>query len=74
MVVDLEATPIYLSAEEEEGDVDSQANIEMDNSGKMRKRNCSSEGDFPVIDPGGLCGCCSNQIASISASYSFLGT
>jgi DNA-directed RNA polymerase subunit beta len=33
-VVDLEATPIYLSAEEEEGMLISQANIEMDNSGK----------------------------------------
>jgi DNA-directed RNA polymerase subunit beta len=33
-VVDLEATPIYLSAEEEEGMLISQANIQMDNSGK----------------------------------------
>jgi DNA-directed RNA polymerase subunit beta len=27
---------------------------------------------FSVIDPGGLCGCCSNQIASISALVPFL--
>jgi DNA-directed RNA polymerase subunit beta len=34
-VVDLVSTPIYLSAEEEEGMLISQANIQMDNSGKL---------------------------------------
>jgi DNA-directed RNA polymerase subunit beta len=34
-VVDLVSTPIYLSAEEEEGMLISQANIQMDNSGKI---------------------------------------
>jgi DNA-directed RNA polymerase subunit beta len=42
-VVDLVSTPIYLSAEEEEGMLISQANIQMDNSGKITaERNCTS--------------------------------
>jgi DNA-directed RNA polymerase subunit beta len=48
-VVDLVSTPIYLSAEEEEGMLISQANIQMDNSGKITAENviARQEGDFP---------------------------
>ena len=71
-VVDLESTPIYLSAEEEEGMLISQANIEMDNSGKILAENviARQEGDFPVIDPVKVdyADVAPNQIASISAS------
>jgi DNA-directed RNA polymerase subunit beta len=46
-VVDLVSTPIYLSAEEEEGMLISQANIQMDNSGKITAENviARQEGD-----------------------------
>jgi DNA-directed RNA polymerase subunit beta len=44
-VVDLVSTPIYLSAEEEEGMI-SQANIQMDNSGKLLPKTIRQEGDF----------------------------
>ncbi|HBS53341.1 MAG TPA: DNA-directed RNA polymerase subunit beta, partial [Flavobacterium sp.] len=52
-VVDLESTPVYLSAEEEEGMMIAQANIQMDNSGKITADNviARQEGDFPVIEP-----------------------
>jgi DNA-directed RNA polymerase subunit beta len=77
-VVDLESTPIYLSAEEEEGMLISQANIQMDNSGKITAENviARQEGDFPVIDPVKVdyADVAPNQIASISLLYSFLGT
>ena len=71
-VVDLVSTPIYLSAEEEEGMLISQANIEMDDSGKILAENviARQEGDFPVIDPTKVdyADVAPNQIASISAS------
>ena len=71
-VVDLQSTPIYLSAEEEEGMLIAQANIEMDNSGKIIAENviARQEGDFPVIDPVKVdyTDVAPNQIASISAS------
>ncbi|MFM9826685.1 DNA-directed RNA polymerase subunit beta [Flavobacterium sp.] len=71
-VVDLVSTPIYLSAEEEEGMMISQANIEMDASGKILADNviARQEGDFPVIDPSKVdyADVAPNQIASISAS------
>ena len=70
--VDLESTPVYLSAEEEEGMMISQANIEMDASGKILADNviARQEGDFPVIDPVNVdyADVAPNQIASISAS------
>ncbi len=70
--VDLESTPVYLSAEEEEGMMISQANIEMDASGKITADNviARQEGDFPVIDPVNVdyADVAPNQIASISAS------
>ena len=71
-VVDLVSTPVYLSAEEEEGMMISQANIEMDASGKILADNviARQEGDFPVIDPSKVdyADVAPNQIASISAS------
>lgn len=71
-VVDLVSTPVYLSAEEEEGMMISQANIKMDASGKILADNviARQEGDFPVIDPSKVdyADVAPNQIASISAS------
>jgi DNA-directed RNA polymerase subunit beta len=71
-VVDLESTPIYLSAEEEEGKMIAQANIEMDANGKITadKVIAREEGDFPVVDPTVVhyTDVAPNQIASISAS------
>ena len=71
-VVDLESTPVYLSAEEEEGMMIAQANIKMENSGKITAENviARQEGDFPVILPSDVhyTDVAPNQIASISAS------
>ncbi|MFC6875794.1 DNA-directed RNA polymerase subunit beta [Flavobacterium myungsuense] len=71
-VVDLNSNPIYLSAEEEEGQLIAQANIEMDATGKIIAENviARQEGDFPVIDPAKVhyTDVAPNQIASISAS------
>ena len=71
-VVDLVSTPVYLSAEEEEGMMISQANIEMDVTGKILADNviARQEGDFPVISPSQVdyADVAPNQIASISAS------
>jgi DNA-directed RNA polymerase subunit beta len=71
-VVDLVSTPVYLSAEEEEGMMISQANIQMDATGKILADNviARQEGDFPVIDPSKVdyADVAPNQIASISAS------
>jgi len=70
--VDLNATPVYLSAEEEEGKLIAQANIQMDATGKITadKVIARQEGDFPVIDPAQVdyTDVAPNQIASISAS------
>jgi DNA-directed RNA polymerase subunit beta len=71
-VVDLKSTPKYLSAEEEEGLKIAQANIEMDDNGKItaEKVIAREEGDFPVEDPSAIhyTDVAPNQIASISAS------
>lgn len=70
--VDLVSEPIYLSAEEEEGKMIAQANIEMDEAGKITadKVIAREEGDFPVVDPSVVhyTDVAPNQIASISAS------
>ncbi|CAN1539783.1 RpoB DNA-directed RNA polymerase, beta subunit/140 kD subunit [Flavobacteriaceae bacterium] len=70
--IDLNATPVYLSAEEEEGKMIAQANIQMDASGKITADNviARQEGDFPVIHPSKVdyTDVAPNQIASISAS------
>ena len=71
-VVDLTSTPVYLSAEEEEGQLIAQANIQMDASGKITADNviARQEGDFPVVAPSAVhyTDVAPNQIASISAS------
>ena len=71
-VVDLVSTPVYLSAEEEEGMLIAQANIKMDASGKITAEDviARQEGDFPVIEPSKVdyTDVAPNQIASISAS------
>jgi len=71
-VVDLVSEPTYLSAEEEEGKLIAQANIEMDASGKITASNviAREEGDFPVVEPSVVhyTDVAPNQIASISAS------
>lgn len=71
-VVDLVSTPVYLSAEEEEGMLISQANIEMDANGKITADNviAKQDADFPVVTPSELhyADVAPNQIASISAS------
>jgi len=70
--VDLESTPVYLSAEEEEGMMIAQANIQMDATGKITAEDviARQEGDFPVIEPTRVdyTDVAPNQIASISAS------
>ena len=70
--VDLISEPVYLSAEEEEGKMIAQANIEMDAQGNITadKVIAREEGDFPVVDPSQVhyTDVAPNQIASISAS------
>ncbi|WP_339657553.1 DNA-directed RNA polymerase subunit beta [uncultured Maribacter sp.] len=62
----------YLSAEEEEGMKIAQANIPMDENGKIsaEKVIAREEGDFPVVNPSDIqyTDVAPNQIASISAS------
>ncbi|OIQ30721.1 MAG: DNA-directed RNA polymerase subunit beta [Bacteroidetes bacterium MedPE-SWsnd-G2] len=71
-VVDITNTPTYLSAEEEEGMLIAQANINVDDIGKIEEDKiiARQEGDFPVIDPMNVhyTDVAPNQIASISAS------
>jgi DNA-directed RNA polymerase subunit beta len=71
-VIDIHKTPVYLSAEEEEGKLISQANIEVDANGKILadKVIAREQGDFPVVEPSRIdyADVAPNQIASISAS------
>ena len=71
-VVDIKNTPVYLSAEEEEDMLIAQANIKVDDKGKILEDKiiARQEGDFPVIDPANVhyTDVAPNQIASISAS------
>jgi len=71
-VVDLKATPGYLSAEEEEDKVIAQANapIKADGSYENDLVKARETGDFPVIEPTKLdyMDVAPNQISSISAS------
>jgi DNA-directed RNA polymerase subunit beta len=71
-VVDIKNAPTYLSAEEEEDMLIAQANIEVDDTGKIEADKIISrqEGDFPVIEPISVnyTDVAPNQIASISAS------
>ena len=71
-VVDIKNAPIYLSAEEEEDMLIAQANVRVDDNGKILEDKiiARQEGDFPVIDPANVhyTDVAPNQIASISAS------
>ncbi|MBR9915838.1 MAG: DNA-directed RNA polymerase subunit beta [Algicola sp.] len=71
-VVDIKNAPTYLSAEEEEDMLIAQANISVDDKGKILEDKiiARQEGDFPVIDPANVdyTDVAPNQIASISAS------
>ena len=71
-VADIKGEPIYLSAEEEEDMLIAQANIKVDENGKIldEKIIARHEGDFPVIEPtsANFTDVAPNQVASISAS------
>ncbi|WP_040251399.1 DNA-directed RNA polymerase subunit beta [Psychroserpens mesophilus] len=71
-VVDIKNAPTYLSAEEEEDMLIAQANIRVDDNGKILEDKIIArmEGDFPVMDPKDIhyTDVAPNQIASISAS------
>ncbi len=71
-VINFKEAPVYLSAEEEEGKLIAQANIQVDANGTIleEKLIAKQDADFPVIDPKELdyTDVSPNQIASISAS------
>jgi DNA-directed RNA polymerase subunit beta len=71
-VIDLKSTPVYLSAEEEEGQKIAQANIPIADDGTITKEKVIArmEGDFPLVDPTEInyIDVAPNQISSISAS------
>lgn len=70
--VDLESEPQYLTAEEEEGKIIAQANINMDSDGKILDERivAREEADYPVVEPDkvDLMDVAPNQITGISAS------
>jgi DNA-directed RNA polymerase subunit beta len=70
--VDVKQKPIYLSAEEEEGNKIAQSNLELDDKGNivLDKLVARLDGDFPVIpvDDVNYMDVSPNQISSISAS------
>ncbi len=70
--VDTKKTPIYLSAEEEEGKKIAQSNLELDDKGNivLDKVVVREEGDFPVVPVSEVnyMDVSPNQISSISAS------
>ncbi|MDO4224367.1 MAG: DNA-directed RNA polymerase subunit beta, partial [Bergeyella zoohelcum] len=70
--VDLKSTPIYLNAEDEESQVIAQANVQMDDSGKITTDRviAREDGDYPVVEPNevSLIDVAPNQISGISAS------
>jgi len=70
--IDTKKTPIYLSAEEEEGKKIAQSNLDLDKAGKIEldKVVAREEGDFPLVTPEEVnyMDVSPNQIASISAS------
>ena len=65
-------TPVYLSAEEEEGKLIAQANVNIDKEGNITDERviAKQDADFPVVEPKELhyADVSPNQIASISAS------
>ena len=71
-IVDIKKPPIYLSAEEEEGQKIAQSNLDLDENGKieLEKVVAREEGDFPLVTPQEVnyMDVSPNQISSISAS------
>jgi len=71
-IIDFKSDPLYLSAEEEEEKLIAQANIPIDDKGKIlpEKVIARKEGDFPVVDSKEVdyIDVAPNQISSISAS------
>ncbi len=71
-ITDVDQTPIYLSAEEEEGMKIAQSNLDLDKNGKivLDKVVARLEGDFPVVPASEInyMDVSPNQISSISAS------
>ena len=71
-VVDLVNDPIYLNAEDEEGQVIAQANVELSDDGKFETERIIArlDGDYPVVEPNEvqLMDVAPNQISGISAS------
>ncbi|SHI29627.1 DNA-directed RNA polymerase subunit beta [Cruoricaptor ignavus] len=70
--VDLESPAVYLNAEDEEGKVIAQANVEMSDSGDFESDRIIArvDGDYPVVEPQqvDLVDVAPNQISGISAS------
>lgn len=70
--VDLNSTPIYLNAEDEEAKVIAQANVEMNDDGTIATDRVIArvDGDYPVVEPDkvNLIDIAPNQISGISAS------
>ncbi|SFI12503.1 DNA-directed RNA polymerase subunit beta [Halpernia frigidisoli] len=70
--VDLNATPIFLNAEDEEDKVIAQANVEMKDDGTISTERVIArlDGDYPVVEPQqvDLIDVAPNQISGISAS------
>lgn len=70
--VNFSLSPVYLSAEEEEGKIIAQANAEFDSNGEFISDRVIArmDGDFPVVEPKkvNLLDIAPNQITGISAS------
>ncbi|MFO8067629.1 MAG: DNA-directed RNA polymerase subunit beta [Bacteroidales bacterium] len=70
--VDFNKGPDYLSAEEEETEIISQANVEIDDKGNFKKDSIKVrfQSDYPIVNPKeiNLIDVAPNQIASIAAS------
>jgi DNA-directed RNA polymerase subunit beta len=70
--VDLNSTPIFLNAEDEEDKVIAQANVEMKDDGTISTERVIArlDGDYPVVEPQqvDLIDVAPNQISGISAS------
>lgn len=70
--VDLNSAPIYLNAEDEEGKIIAQANVQMEDNGTISTDRVIArlDGDYPVVEPTqvDLIDVAPNQISGISAS------
>ncbi len=70
--VDLNSTPIFLNAEDEENKIIAQANVEMNDDGTISTDRVIArlDGDYPVVEPSqvNLIDVAPNQISGISAS------